>query len=130
MTAELTILAWTIVLALVQIVLAAVVATRDQGPGYNMSPRDEAKSVSKLGGRLTRAQHNLFETLPLFAAAILIAHATGRENGMTLLGAELFLGARLVYLPLYALGIPVVRSLCWTIALIGLVMVLIPILHP
>ena len=131
MSAELTILAWTIVLAIVQIVLAAFAATRDRGLGYNMSPRDDqAKPLSKLGGRLVRAQANLFETLPLFAGAVLIAHLADRENSLTLVGAELFLAARVIYVPLYALGIPVLRTFCWAVSVVGLIMILIAILHP
>ncbi len=131
MSTEMTILAWTVVLAIVQIFLAVMSANRDRGLAYNMSPRDEpAKPLSKLSGRLARAQTNLFETLPLFAAAILIAHAAGRENALTLLGAEIFLAARVIYVPLYALGVPVVRTLCWAASLVGLVMILVAILHP
>jgi uncharacterized MAPEG superfamily protein len=128
---ELTILAWTVVLAIVQILLATAVATNDQGLGYNMGPRDEAgKTLSTLGCRLVRAQNNLFQTFPLFAAAVLIAHAMGRETGMTLLGAEIFLAARVIYVPLYALGVPVLRTLCWLASVVGLVMILVAILHP
>jgi len=128
---ELTILAWTVVLAIVQIFLATMSANQDRGLAYNMSARDETpKPLSKLSGRLARAQTNLFETLPLFAAAVLVAHAAGKENAMTLLGAELFLAARVVYVPIYALGIPVVRTLCWLASVVGLVMILIAILHP
>lgn len=40
MTTELTILAWTLVLALVQIMLAAQLRTQETGLQYNMSARD------------------------------------------------------------------------------------------
>jgi len=44
------------------------------------------------------------------------------------LGAWLWLGARVVYLPLYALGIPVVRSLAFLVSMAGIIMMLWPIL--
>ena len=47
----------------------------------------------------------------------------GRENSSTALGAALYLGGRVVYLPLYALGIPVVRTLAFVVALVGLGMI-------
>lgn len=123
---ELTLLAWTLVLALVQIVLAAHFRTRETGAAYNAGPRDEpGPPIGKLTGRLQRAQNNLFETLPLFAAALLIAHGAGREGTLTLWGAWLYLCARIVYVPLYALGLPIVRSLVWAVSLIGLLLVLI-----
>ncbi|MDO8034609.1 MAPEG family protein [Janthinobacterium sp. SUN128] len=73
-------------------------------------------------GRLRRAQANLFETLPLFAAAVLIAHVTAQESALTLYGAALYLAARVLYLPLYAFGVPVVRTLVWCVSIAGLLM--------
>ena len=129
MTTELTLLAWTVVLALVQIGLASVLRTRDYGMQWNAGPRDEAMPpVGKLTGRLVRAQENMFETLPLFIAVVLIAHAAGREGRLTALGAELYFWARVVYLPLYAFGVPYVRSLAWVASLVGLLMILAAVL--
>src|SRR5688572_30742014 len=132
MTPELTILAWTLVLAVVQILLPAMLRNRETGLDYNASARDTPSPapVGKVTGRLQRAQSNLFETLPLFAAAVLIAHVAGRNGDLTFWGAALYLAARVVYVPLYAAGIPVIRSLAWTVGLAGLVMILVAILAP
>ena len=91
MTAELTILAWTLVFAIVQILFPAVLRTQETGVDYNASARDTPSPapVGKLTGRLQRAQSNLFETLPLFAAAVLIAHVAGRNGDLTFWGASL-----------------------------------------
>jgi uncharacterized MAPEG superfamily protein len=125
MTTELTLLTWTLILALVQIFAAAGARTRQFGAKWNAGPRDEAlPPLNPLAGRLVRAQANLFETLPLFAAAVIIAHVAGREGGLTAVGAWLYLVGRVVYLPLYALGVPVVRSIVWGIAFLGLVLIL------
>ena len=64
----------------------------------------------------------MFETLPLFVAAVLIAHFAGRHSEQTVLACQLFLGARIVYLLLYAAGVPVVRTLVWAVSIVGLVM--------
>jgi len=132
MTPELIILAWTLVLAIVQILLPAMLRNRETGLDYNASARDAPSSapVGKVTGRLQRAQSNLFETLPLFAAAVLIAHVAGRNGELTFWGAALYLTARVVYVPLYAAGIPVIRSLAWTAGLAGLAMILVAILAP
>lgn len=123
MTPELTMLGCTLVLALVQILLPALFRTRETGPAYNMGARDSAgPPVGKITGRLQRAQANLFETLPLFAAAVLIAHVTAQESALTLYGAALYLAARVLYLPLYAFGVPVVRTLVWCMSIAGLLM--------
>lgn len=126
MDTELTYLAWTLVLALVQIVVTAQFFTAANGLAYNAGPRDTPpKPMSVLGGRFERAQKNLLETLPVAAAAILIAHGAGRHNGYTSLGAALYFWGRLVYLPLYAAGIPYLRSLVWLVSMLGIVLVLI-----
>ncbi|SAL17629.1 MAPEG family protein [Caballeronia humi] len=129
MSFELTVLAWTLVLALVQVMLPAVLRNGETGIGYNAGPRDApAPPPRKLTGRLMRAQSNLFETLPVFAAAILIAHVAGREGVMTHWGALIYIIARVIYLPLYAAGIPFLRSLVWAVSFIGIILVLIPII--
>lgn len=129
MPTELLCLAWAVVLGLVHIFAAAHVKTRQYGAKWNMGARDEELPPPQpLVGRLMRAQANYFETFPLFAAAVLVAVAAGRTTGVTALGAALYLFARIVYLPLYAAGVPVVRTIAFLAATVGLVMVLWPAL--
>ncbi len=129
MTTDLKILGWTLVLALVQILLAGAARTRETGLKYNMSARDApAPPPGPVTLRLQRAQANLFETLPLFAAAVLIAYVTGRDGTLTLWGSSAYLAARAVYVPLYAAGVPVLRSLVWGVSMAGLGMILLAIL--
>lgn len=131
MTIELSLLAWVLVLAVVQVMLPAMWRNRETGLEYNASPRDEpGPPVGVVTGRLRRAQSNLYETLPLFAAAVLIAHIAGREGALTLWGAWLYLGARIVYVPLYAMGVPYLRSAVWLVSLLGLGLILLAILIP
>ena len=129
MTPMLQILAWTLVLALVQIFLPATVKTIQYGAKWNAGPRDsEVAPPSVIAGRLDRAQRNLFETLPLFVAAVLIAHVANVNPSLSLLGSQLYLGARVLYIPLYAFGVPGVRSLVWMVGLVGLGTILYAIL--
>lgn len=131
MTSELTLLAWTLVLTLFQILLPATLRNHETGLAYNASPRDsDGPPVGVITGRLRRAQANLFETLPVFAAAVLIAHVAGREGSLTLWGAWLYFTARIIYLPLYAFGVPYLRSLVWLVSLLGLILLLGAILMP
>lgn len=122
MSTELQILGWLVVLALVQLLLPGMLRTLETGTAYNAGPRDEPSPVpeGKVTGRLNRAYRNLMETLPLFAAAVLIAHVAGREGALTLIGAWMYLVSRIVYVPLYAAGIPVLRSVVWLVGLAGL----------
>ena len=131
MTIELQLLAWTLVLALAQIMLAGALRTQETGSDFNMGPRDEAgPPMRPITGRVQRAQRNLFETLPLFIAAVLIAHVGGRDGALTYWGCWMYLAGRIVYLPLYAFGVPVVRTLVWMIATAGLALVLAAVLLP
>ena len=84
--------------------------------------------VGRITGRLKRAQNNLFETLPLFVAAVLIAHVGGCDGRLTHWGVSLYLLARIVYVPLYVGGVPYFRSLTWLVSLAGLVLILVAVL--
>jgi uncharacterized MAPEG superfamily protein len=70
----------------------------------------------------------MLESLPLFAASVLVAQVAGRANAMTALGAEVFFWARLIYLPVYLIGIPWVRMAVWFVSVIGIVLILLPLL--
>jgi uncharacterized MAPEG superfamily protein len=123
---EIRMLCWAVVLGLVQLVIATVLATKDQGLAYNMSPRDlPPPPVSTLSARMLRAFANFRETFVYFAVAVLVVTALGKANATSALGAQLYFWARLVYVPVYAAGIPVLRTLVWAASLAGLVMVLL-----
>lgn len=126
MTPEFIVLAFVLILAIVQIGWAASVRTAELGIKWNAGARDgEAPPPGKLAGRLTRAQANLFETLPIFAAAVIMAHVAGKDGGpLTLWGTHLYLFGRVIYLPLYAFGVAYVRSLVWGVSFVGLLMVI------
>lgn len=130
---ELVVLVWGCILGLIHILAAAQVKTRQYGTKWNMGPRDEElPPLSPLGGRLARAQANFFETFPIFIAAVILALSTRSgldPASMGGLGAWLWLGGRVAYLPLYALGVPVVRSLAWIVSIAGILLMLWPALR-
>src|SRR5688572_7806511 len=129
MAIELICLAWSVVLGLVHIFAAAHIRTRELGFKWNMSPRDnETPPLSPLSGRLARAQANFFETFPLFATAVLLAVITKELSHLSYWGSIIYVVARVIYFPLYALGIPLIRSLIWLVSILGLLMVLLPVI--
>ena len=122
---ELWVLGWSAVLLLVQVVAQAT-AAGDLGATYLLSSRDEKlESKSILAGRLDRALKNLLETYPAFIAIVVALVVTNKTGGLAATGAWLWLAARVVYVLLYAAGIPVVRTLVWLASIIGLVLMLI-----
>jgi uncharacterized MAPEG superfamily protein len=129
MTTELSMLMWSVVLGLVQIAIAATCSVAQRGLGWAASPRDEVKPpLTGIGGRLDRARANFLETFPLFLAVIVAAHLLQRHDATTVLGAQLYFWARLAHLPVYAAGIPYLRTLIWTVSIVGIVMMLAAVL--
>ncbi|WP_141455970.1 MAPEG family protein [Pseudoxanthomonas sp. z9] len=125
MSIEMRMLLWTTALGIAQLLLAAALATAQRGVGWNVSARDgTAAPLTGVAGRMERAWRNLMETFPFFAALALAAVAGGRGDATTAIGAQLYFWSRLVYVPLYALGVPYLRSLVWTIGLWGLLQML------
>ena len=122
---EIAVLAWSVVLLLLQVVIQGI-ATADLGPKYLLGPRDEKlESRNVLAGRLGRALQNLLETYPAFIALALALVVTGKAGGIGATGAWLWLIARVSYRVLYAVGIPVARTIAWLASIVGLVLMLI-----
>ena len=124
MTIELTYLAWSIVLGLVHAIATGQFTTAQKGLRYAMSARDEQQPLQGVGARLERAFANYMQTFPFFAAAVLATHVAGRHSWLTAGGAALYFWCRLVYVPLYATGIPVVRTAAFLGGVVGIAMVL------
>ena len=123
MTVESKMLTLSVVLGIVQIVAASHAASLQRGYQWTASSRDEkVPPLQGVAGRLDRALRNFLETFPLFAAVVLAAHVTDTHNALTALGAQLYFWARLAYALLYAAGVPVVRSLVWNVATVGILL--------
>ena len=124
MAVELKILAWSCVLLLVHIFAAASFKTKQYGSKWNMGARDETlPPLEPVAGRLVRAQANFLETYPIAIVTLLGVVIAGRTSEWTAIGGWLWLAARTVYLPLYAAGVPVVRTLVHAVGLVGLILV-------
>jgi uncharacterized MAPEG superfamily protein len=120
---ELSLLGFAIVIGVVQLGWAAGAARRQQSAAWNVGPRDEPWPVTGVAARLDRAFKNFMETFPLFAAAVIAADLLGKLGPLTLWGSGLYVAGRAIYVPLYATGVPVVRTLVWIVSLVGLLMV-------
>jgi uncharacterized MAPEG superfamily protein len=117
MQTELGILALFGVLIILTIAIQAVFSMAQNGIMYLVGPRDEARALSGIGSRLERAARNNIETVAYFAPAVLLLDAQGTGTATTLFAAQVFLVARLLYVPAYASGIPVLRTMIWAVGL-------------
>ena len=126
MTIELKMLALSIVLGLVQIVLASHSASFQRGYVWTASSREEnLPGLTGVAGRLQRALNNFLETFPLFAAGVLVAHVAASNSLMTKLGVYLYFWGRVAYVVLYAADVFLWRSLVWNVAAVGIALVLL-----
>ena len=129
MPIELKILALGALLLFVHIFTATRFKTAQWGRKWNVGARDEALTEpNPVTGRTMRAQANFQETFPIAIIALIGVVVAQRTSQWTAIGGWIWLGARVVYLPLYAVGVPVIRTVVWTISMVGLGMVLWPLL--
>ncbi|MFK2904441.1 MAPEG family protein [Dyella ginsengisoli] len=125
MTMELKMLAWALVLGLVHVLLAAALATAQRGLKWNASNRDgDARPLSGFAARATRASSNFLETFAFFAAAVLAVVAAQKTSASTALGAQIYLWARVAYLPVYVIGVPYLRTAVWAVGFWGMLQVI------
>ncbi|MDP3899220.1 MAG: MAPEG family protein [Mesorhizobium sp.] len=122
---EMTYLGWSVVLLIVHIVVQTVSLMKDTGLTYIMSSRDGASGISKLTDRLTRGLRNFVETYAAFVALALALAVTGKTGELGATGALLWFWGRVAYVPLFAFGVPVLRTVAWTVSIIGLILMLI-----
>ena len=107
-------------------VVAIIVATRASVErAWAVGPRDAPTNEGRALGRFKRTLANYLETLPAFALLLLAAELSGRGNEWTLVGGWVWLAGRAVYLPVYAAGIPWVRTIVWMVATLGIVVMLV-----
>ena len=113
MPVEVTMLAWAGLLLVVQFVLMAVFTNLQLGVAYTSGPRDEKREPTGMAGRLNRAFNNTIEALIFFTIAVVVVTLGGAASPATAIAAKVFLVARVAYVPAYASGIPMLRSLVW-----------------
>lgn len=112
---ELRVLALAGLLQAAQYALMSLAANRDLGVAYTTGPRDAPPSrpLSPLAGRLSRALDNHAAALSLFTLAVAVTLLGPGSRPFTAACAWLYLAARLLYIPAYALGWAPWRSAIW-----------------
>jgi len=116
------------VLGLVHLTAASFTFKAQVGNAYSVGPRDEDIRPMGVAGRLDRAQRNFLETFAIFAAAVLMLEVSGRTGAwLSETGALIYPAGRIAFLPLYAAGVPWLRTLSWNAATGGLAMVMVAV---
>ena len=129
MPVEIKIAAYGALLLFVHIFIATRYKTAQYGRAWNVGARDEElPPANVMTGRTARAQANYAETFPIAVVALLGVVIADRTSEYTAIGGWIWLGARVAYLPLYMSGVRVVRTLVYTVSMVGLAMVLAALL--
>lgn len=124
MSIELKMLAWSIVLGVLHVLIGATLATQQRGLKWNASARDGVpKPLTGVAARVDRATRNFLETFVFFAAAVLAVVIAQKTSSWTALGAQIYFWARVAYLPVYAAGIPFLRTVVWAVGFYGMLQV-------
>lgn len=116
-----------VLLLLVQVMLPGRYLTQQIGNDGQMGPRDELPEPTRELARSRRALANLQETLPIFFVFAILSIVLGEQGALSLIGAALFFIARSVHVYCYMKGLSPWRSIAFLVALIGLLLMAIPL---
>jgi uncharacterized MAPEG superfamily protein len=118
--AELAVINWALLVA------ASLIKARAwTPPGMKaaLGNREDGLEAHGFAARTDRAGKNMLENMVLFTALVLVASVGGVNDPQVELGARIFYWARLAYIPIYMVGIPVARTAVWAISVIGMGMI-------
>lgn len=116
MSSELSILALFGIIVLLLAVVQVFAAVAQHGLMALAGPRDNLPEITGVPGRLLRCMNNSVVALATFAPAVLLLHTTAGLTASTLLACQIFLIMRVIYIPLYAMGIPLLRTGVFVVA--------------
>jgi uncharacterized MAPEG superfamily protein len=108
---------WCVLIAGLLPYVAALTAKLGDRSFNNNEPRVWLAKQQGFRARANAAQQNGFEAFAFFAVAVLVAHVTRGPQAMADLLAMVFIGARLVYLPVYLANLGWLRSLVWAVGI-------------
>ena len=125
MTPELTYLTYGVLLLIAHVLLQATLSALSKGIGWALGPQDEQREQNAVAARIERALWNYVTYFPAFAATALALTVTNLNTETTALGAAIWFWARVAYVPAYASGIPLVRSVAGIVSMAGLIMMVL-----
>ena len=116
---ELGILGLYGLVVIVTILVQVLTAQAQVGLEMLIKPRDDMPKLLGVAGRMERAQLNSIVAMALFAPAVLILAHKGLSSSTTLLAAQAFIIARILYVVVYAMGLPWARTLIWLVGFLA-----------
>lgn len=95
--------------------------------GAMANPSRNDKPQSPWAQRLYFAHTNAIENLVVFATLVLILDSMGHSTESTAIACAVYFGARLTHVIVYAMGIPVLRTLAFTVGFMAQVVLAIAV---
>jgi uncharacterized MAPEG superfamily protein len=101
----------------------AIARMKTLGAKWGMSNREETPMVAPWIGRADRAQRNHLDNLPMLAVVILIAHVTGKHDGLTAAASVIMVVARIGHSLVYIFGISKLRPVFYLFSIIAMLVI-------
>jgi len=118
--AELAVINWALIIAAS---LIKAKAWKPSGLSAALGNRDNMPDCTGFPARTDRAAKNMLENMVLFTALVVAASVGGVASANVELGARIFFWARVAYIPIYMIGIPVARTAVYALSLVGMGMI-------
>lgn len=125
MTPELTALTLAALLQVIQFSLYSATSVAQVGPKKAAGPRDNPIVLTGTAGRFQRAMNNHFEGLILFGIACFVTTISDQSTSFTATCAWIYLGARVLYVAAYVMGLAPWRSVIWLVGLVATTLMLL-----
>jgi uncharacterized MAPEG superfamily protein len=119
MTTDARLLAYSALLCWVMIMVASSLRTRGQ-VSLALGNRDNVPEPSPMAARADRAARNMLENLVMFTALVVAARTGDGDPDRIVLGARIFFWSRVLYFPIYLVGIPGLRTAIWAGGVAGM----------
>ena len=132
MTKTLMIVAEMAAINWVLLVTASLVRAKAWHPSrllWAMGNREDASDPEGFARRTDCAAKNMLENVVLFTALALVATVGGVTDPNVELGARIFFWARIAYIPIYMVGVPVARTAAWALGVVGMAMIFVATLQ-
>jgi uncharacterized MAPEG superfamily protein len=97
--------------------------------GAMANPSRNDKPQAEWANRLMFAHDNAVENLVIFAPLVLILNAADYSTTTTVYACAVYFWARLAHVIVYALGVPVFRTLTFTVGFIAQAVLAVAIFH-
>ncbi len=116
-----------LLLTFVQALIPGVYLSQQVGKEVQQGPRDELPPPSIPLKRSQAALRNLHETLPILLTLAVLSIVFAEQGIVSQLGAALFLIGRIAHVVCYIRGLSPWRSIAFSVAFFGLVLLAIPL---